>query len=88
MIRKIAEMSRTLQMAGPRNIAWRPAADAIYETARRELEVSVERSIRLAEDAHIARHGDMHGVVFRVRTVTETIAGTSPIAVLIDGPTE
>lgn len=88
MIRAIVTSSSTLEIAGPRRITWRPASDPMFEQARRELEIGTERAIRAAEDAYIARHGDMHGVAFRVRSVIETLSGTVPLDVLSNGVTQ
>lgn len=72
----------TLEIRGPRNIAWRPAASVHSELLGEAIALAfhgrASEAIQKAEDLWIAKHGDMHGIGFRVRTTQTILTATSP----------
>jgi len=87
-MRQIVTTTHTLEIAGPRGQIWRPVSDKNFAAAARLAEQqSFTGAIQLAEDAYIAAHGDMHGVAFRVRSVSETLTGIGSIESIVTEPT-
>lgn len=74
-MRQLIEINHVLEVAGPRGIAFRPAYDEMYNPAQKLASLgNIEASIVAAEDAYIAKEGNMHGISFRVVTTSKTIS--------------
>jgi len=77
-VQELKSTSKTLEIHGPRGQIWRPASGDIFDQARQLTEVGrTYEALLTAQDAYIAKHGDMHEVDFRVvtREVTITVIG-------------
>lgn len=73
-MKSFTKTEHTLQIHGPREQAWRPATDYVSAEARRL--VATERfveAIDAAEVSYIQQYGNMHGVRFRILTVTKAV---------------
>lgn len=72
-MRQTTEISHTLEISGPRGQAFHPVLDEEFEEASRlAYDGEISAAIRKAEDIYIDLHGHMHGVAFRVVTITRT----------------
>lgn len=77
-MREMRTTSCTLEQSGPRDMAWRPVDAELFKEASHLAHAGRSyEALLLAQDVYIAKHGDMHGVDFRVVTkdVTVTFLG-------------
>ena len=81
MIISTSKTEHTLEIFGPRGIAWRPAASTHGDLLKEPIALAylgrIPEAISRSEDLWIERHGNMHNIGFRVRSTVETISGTS-----------
>jgi hypothetical protein len=65
----------TLEQSGPRGMAWHPVSrDELQDACRLAEAGRSYEALLLAQDLYIAKHGDMHGVEFRVVTKEVTVS--------------
>ena len=85
-MRQVVITDHQLEMAGPRNIAYRPTIDEFLRPAARlAYQGNIAAALEAAEDAYVAKHGNMRGISFRVRTTTEILSGNGTHDRLVDG---
>jgi hypothetical protein len=71
----MSSISCTLEQSGPRGLAWHPASREMMGEACRLAEAGRSyEALLLAQDLYIGKHGDMHGVDFRVVTKEVTVS--------------
>lgn len=74
-MREMKSSSCTLEQSGPRGLAWHPAAREVLGEACQLAEAGRSyEALLLAQDLYVAKHGDMHGVDFRVVTKEVTVS--------------
>lgn len=79
----ITHEESVLEQYGPRDISWRRASDTCLSEAQQLVYFGRHKeALNIAQDAWIAAHGEMHGIRFRVRSVTTAIHGLHPVAEL------
>lgn len=80
-MRQTSETSHVLEIYGPRNQAFRPVSTDIYPELKQAQCLAwdglIMGAICAAQEAYIAKHGEMHGIRFRVTTkvVTHSFLG-------------
>jgi hypothetical protein len=77
---QITTTYHTLEMAGPRGIAWRPISSALdSEIFKMAIKLAEQgdfiASLNSAQDSYIEKYGEMHHVAFRIKTKTEIFTG-------------
>jgi hypothetical protein len=79
----ITHEESVLEQFGPRDVNWRRASDKCLSEAQQLAYMGRHKeALYLAQDEWIGAHGDLHGIRFRVRSVTTAIHGLNPIAEL------
>lgn len=74
-MKTIIETTHTLEMSGPRNLAWRSAdRDKLGAACKLAEEGRLHEALNRAADDYIERHGNMHEVSFRVVTNERRVA--------------
>ena len=77
-MQQLTNISQSLEIRGPRDQPWRPLATEMFQEANRLTESGrTYEALLCAQDLYVSKHGDMHGVDFRVvtREVTVSILG-------------
>lgn len=86
-MKQLTTTYHTLEQYGPRNQVWRSVQKAdlpgAFDLAYRG---SLIDALMCAETEYIVKHGDMHGVKFRIKSQTVTLTTIGPESDFNDYP--